>query len=213
VSSTGNAGLGPENCDSYQELKSPFVIPARDCDHTCYYIKLSSEVDLQPSSDYTVFEQNVFARDHDDFSDMNPKHPHIIGSSATSGGAVGDVQFVMLGQREVTLAGDTSGSQDVYVDNFILTQLQMNGQTSYSGEGSGDSPTYNNSSIAGDNGYINVGGAPLTDFLVGADGGTSNFTPMDFGPKLQLNTVIDFKSEALDCGAVGQVSDIYLLFR
>jgi hypothetical protein len=213
VSSTGNAGLSPENCDSYKELKSPFVIPARDCDHTCYYIKMSSLVPEQASSDFTVYETNVTARDHDNYSDLNPKNPHIIGSSKTSTGAIGEVNFVMQGAREVILAGDTSGSQDVYVDNFILTTLKQAGNTSYCGEGSADSVTYTNSSIAGDDGYVNVGGAPLKDFLVGAAGGTSNFNPMDFGPKLQLNTVIDFKSEALDCGQVGQVSDIYLLFR
>jgi hypothetical protein len=213
VSSTGSCSLTTETCDSYKELTSPFVIPERDCSHTCYYIKLSSKVALQNSDDFTVYDQNVLARDHDNYSDLNPKHPHIIGSSSKSTGAVADVQFVLQGEREIMLSGNTSGTQDVYVDNFVLVQLGMGGQTSYYGEGSSDSVTYTNSSVAGDNGYINVAGSELKNYLVGASGGTSNFTPINFGPELQLNTVIDFKSEALDCGQVGQVSDIYLLFR
>jgi hypothetical protein len=213
VSSTGPTGGTAEVCDSFQELKSPFVIPARDCSHTCYYVKLSSAVASQPSDDFTVFEQSVTARDHNDYSDLNPKSPHIIGSSTSSSGAVGEVQFVLEGQRQVMLASDTAGTQDVAVDNFILFKTTMGCSTSYFGEGTSDSFTYSNASIAGDDGYVNVNGAPLKNFLVGASGGTASFAPVDYSSTFRLNTVVDFKSEALDCGQVGQVSDIYLLFR
>jgi hypothetical protein len=212
VSSSGSCG-SDESCDSYKELKSPFVIPERDCSHTCYYVKLSNAVASQPSSDYTVYDTNVTARDHNNFNDMSPVSPHIVGSSSTSAGAVADVQFVLQGKREIMLSGDTSGSQDIYVDNFILVRLSQGGKSTYYGEGTGDSLTYVNSSIPGDNGHINVGGQPLQNYLVGAAQGAADFTPTNYGNLFELNTPVELKSEALDCGVVGQVSDIYLLFR
>jgi hypothetical protein len=212
VSNIGNSGLAPVVCNSYEELKSPFIVPARDCMGTCYYVKLSSTVPLQNSSDFTLHDTNVWSRNHDS-GGQAPSHPYIIGSSATNAGAAADIQFMMEGTRQVTLAGDQGGMKDIYVDNYVLLQILQGGQTTYFAEGSADSPTYQNSSVANDTGFVNVGGTDLKNFQVGAAGGTSNFNPIDFGNELQTNTVIDFKSEALDCGVVGQVSDIYLLFR
>jgi hypothetical protein len=174
---------------------------------------LSSAVAEQASSDFTIHDPNVLARDHDDYSVLAPTAPHIIGSSATSGGAVDTVEFLMQGQREVVIASDTSASAGISVDNFVLFQIGMNGTNSYYGEGTGDSLTYVNSSVPGDDGYIHVNGQDLTNFLVGASGGTASFNPTDFSSYLKLNTPISFKSEALDCGESGGVSDIYLLFR
>jgi hypothetical protein len=175
-------------------------------------VKLSSAVALESSSASTVHDTNVTARNHNSGS-LIPINPHIIGSSSKSAGATADIQFLMQGERQVMLSSDTAGSQDVTVNNFILIRLGIAGQTSYFGEGSADSATYNDPSVAGDNGYINVGGQKLTNYFSGGASAPVSFKPTDYSSLLKLNTSIDLKSEALDCGDVSQVSDIYLLFR
>jgi len=37
--------------------------------------------------------------------------------------------------------------------------------------------------------------------------------PLDISSQIQFNAPVAFTSEALDCAYLGQVSDIYLLFR
>jgi hypothetical protein len=144
---------------------------------------------------------------------LSPTHPWIIGSSSTSPGAAGEILFTLQGQRQVVLSSDTAGTQALSVDNFFLFKLGVSGTSTYYGEGTADAVTYVNSTIANDNGYINVNGNPLINYLSTAPGGTASIPVSDFSSELPFNTQIDFKSEALDCGEFEGVSSVYMVFQ
>jgi hypothetical protein len=199
-------------CSTYVQLTSPFVVPARDSCNTCYYASISSAVSEEASQTSSNHDTTVLSRDHES-GGLSPTHPWIIGSSSTSPGAAGEILFTLQGQRQVVLSSDTAGTQALSVDNFFLFKLGVSGTSTYYGEGTADAVTYVNSTIANDNGYINVNGNPLINYLSTAPGGTASIPVSDFSSELPFNTQIDFKSEALDCGEFEGVSSVYMVFQ
>ena len=186
-------------CNSFVEVTDAnFVIPARVPAKICYYIKLVSATTVRSN----VTLDYVLSRNHD--SGPKNRAPSIIGQKAIS--------FLMQGDREVVLSGDTHGQANIHVDNYILIQAMFAGLKSENlwASGTGDVPPYD------DNGNvmpIQVHGQPVLDFFPYGAGGIANFTAIDLAPILNVGKQINFIASALDCGGGTDSSDAYLLFR
>jgi len=199
-----------------------FVIPPPDATQTCYYLHVVNAVDLGSpvaSSTWKTYRNDIEARDHD-VSHGNAA-PRVIGSILNSNGtintgAVGSAQITLLGQRTVSLSGSASGNVNMLVDNFIL--LEMNSKTlglQNLAEGTVDAvpwanPTNPNDMTTAD---ITVNGQPITNYVSFASGGTTDIDPVDISSYFPLNDTVSVTTTGLDCGGVGDISDIYILFQ
>ncbi len=195
----GNAcvEITPE-CNSYVEIDpSPtenILIPARTTAKICYYVKLVNVLSNRDSQQVTPVRSDIIARDHDG----ETPRPRIMGERI--------VNIALAGERHVLLASNTAGTNRIRVDNFVLMEFTMNGQTGFWASGSADAPP--------PNGRITVGGVPVTNYQENAPSGANNYVPAhDLRPYLQLNTPVRLRGSALDCGGVAETSDIYLLFK
>jgi hypothetical protein len=199
-----------------------FVVPPPDATQTCYYVHVINSVDLGspvPSSDWQTYRNDIYARDHD-VSHGNAS-PRVIGSTANADGsintgAVGKATFTLLGQRTVSLSGSASGNVNMLVDNFIL--LEMNSKTfglQNLAEGTADAIPWLNPTVSGSQltGPITVNNDPILNYVSFAAGGTTNITPVDISSFFPLNDSVSVTTTGLDCGGVGDISDIYILFQ
>lgn len=194
-------------CDSYVEVASSnFVIPPRSVNadgrgKVCYYAKLVGKTALAPSTTYTERRQDIVSRNH---GGPGNAAPHVMGSR--------EIKFVLLGDREVVLAGDSHGGDDIYVDNYFLVEVMFPGlmKPNLWASGTGDAIPYRD---GGGTMPIQVNGEPVLDWHVFGSGGTSRFNPINMYGQLTKNKEISFRGSSLDCGSVGETSDVYLLFR
>lgn len=188
-------------CRTYVEItQTSFEVPARTNDRVCYYIKLVDKVSLRSSKNFPNRRMDILARNHD--SQNPPNTPPYIVDERTVG-------FKLLGSREVILSASTSGTREIYVDNFFLVEAKAGDSAAKLwASGTGDA-------LMADSKRIIVDGQDLTanSFKVFASGGTARFQPVDLSPILPVNQSIQFRGSALDCGSVGETSDVYLLFR
>lgn len=195
------------SCDSYVEVTSSrFAIPARAVNtdgrgKVCYYVKLVNRVAKASSSTFTQLRSDIVSRLH---GGAGNAPPHVM--------AAREVSFVLQGEREVVLAGDSHGGDDIYVDNYFLVEVMYSGLTRPNlwASGTRDALPYDS---GGNPSPILVGSQPVTDWHAFGDGGTSRFNPINMYNQLTRDREITFKGSALDCGSVGESSDVYLLFR
>ena len=186
-------------CNSFVEIKSSnFVVPARVTDKVCYYIKLVNATTVRSS----VTLDYVLSRNHD--GGPRNRAPSIIGQK--------NISFLMQGDREVVLSGDTHGGASISVDNYILIEALFDGLANEKlwASGTGDVPPLD----ANGNPYpIQVHGQPVINFYPYSAAGTATFQAIDLAPILTVKKQIDFIASALDCGGGTNSSDAYLLFR
>lgn len=186
-------------CNSFIEVtNSDFVIPARVNEKICYYIKLVNATTVRSS----VTLDYVLSRNHD--KPGTNRAPSIIGQKMIS--------FLMQGDREVVLSGDTHGGASISVDNYILIESMFDGLTNENlwASGTADAPPLD---ANGKPFPIQVHGQPVNDFFAYAPGGIATFQAIDLSPILTVNKQINFIASALDCGGGTDSSDAYLLFR
>jgi hypothetical protein len=226
-------------CQSYVALQPDssgnYTIPAQDDSATCYYAHLIDAVDMSGAVDsntWQTFDTAVVARHHVTANEssivlnnmIGPNghsnyYPRVIGSSANSNGsvntgAISSSKFTLLGNRAVTLSGDFKGSTAMLVDNFILLQTSSSKGSWALAEGSSDALPWLNPTNANDatTTSITLNGAPVT-YSSFATGGTSELTPNDLSQYFPINSQVSLFAEGLDCGGIGQISDIYILFQ
>ena len=195
------------SCDSYVEIvNSKFAIPPRNVDASgkgkiCYYVKLVSKVAKANSSTFSERRNDIVSRKH---GGTGNAPPHVMASK--------EISFVLQGDREVVLAGDSHGGDDIYVDNYFLVEVMFPGlaKPNLWASGTRDALPLNSKNVAVP---IQVNGQAVTDWHAFGDGGTSRFNPINMYNQLTKDKEISFKGSALDCGSVGESSDVYLLFR
>ena len=194
-------------CDSYVEVTSDnFAIPARTQTadgkgKVCYYAKLVNKVKLANSSTFTERRSDIVSRLH---GGSGNAPPHVMGSR--------EIKFVLQGDREVVLAGDSHGGDDIYVDNYFLVEVMFPGlaKPNLWASGTADALPY---ASGGGTMPIQVNGQSVLDWHAYGAGGTSTFHAINMYNQLAKDKEISFRGSALDCGSVGETSDFYLLFR
>lgn len=193
-------------CDSYVEVtSSKFAIPARAIDPTkgkvCYYVKLVSKIGLKSSDMFPERRDDIVSRLH---GGAGNAPPHVMASK--------QISFVLQGDREVVLAGDSHGGADIYVDNYFLVEIMFPGlmKPNLWASGTADALPYDSKGVPSP---IMVGNFPVDDWHAYGAGGTSTFHAINMFNQLAKDKEISFRGSSLDCGSVGETSDVYLLFR
>ncbi len=212
-------------CQSYQELilsNSPLVIPARDKNQVCYFVHVINQVVSASggsiaSSNWLSARQDIVARSHDlNHANAAPKViDSVFDGSAIAVGAVGELKFTLQGQRNVMMGGNSAGNIPMSVDNFLF--LEINSATKgkeYVAEGSSDSVPFANPNNSSDSstGPITINGQAVP-FVSFGTSGTVQVAPVDISNYLPINDQIDFKVTGLDCGNVGDISDVFIMFQ
>ncbi len=195
-------------CKSVIELQPPAVgnllhVPARDSSGVCYTLKIINPSRFSPSSINTLLDLDVVSRNHDNgYSDPTKiRHPYVLGESSFG--------LYLEGERSLKLAGGNSATTGISVDNFILVGLspiaQLGNPFYYLAYGTKDSTVGDLTGV-----LFNDQTVPLTAYAVG---GTSLVPPLNLDNKVssKVNYALDVR--ALDCGGVGTVSNIYVLFQ
>lgn len=187
-----------EVCASFQELTGdPIVVPARDGSGVCYYLKLINHKALVSSSQYPNMRMDIEARPHD----PTTTHPRIMDTKTIN-------ELRILGTREIVLSGAFDGSARVRVDNFFLVETEFVSQgqlvKKLFGQGTADAPKPGQP--------LTVGGQEVV-YVPGLASGTDIIDPVDLALVTPLQMPVKFRVSALDCGSVGETSDIFVLFR
>jgi hypothetical protein len=144
------------------------------------------------SEDYTQMRTDINAADHDGLT----PNPRITGTD--------EIGFSILGNRDVILAGDAKGTVSMFFDNFLLVELENMYGLNLFGYGTGDSVP--------SGGQITVDGQPVS-FQAFAPAGEATVPPVDLTPIIPVNQPVILRASGLDCGVLGQASNVYLLFR
>ena len=193
-------------CDTYVEVtSSKFVIPPRAVDATkgkiCYYVKLVSKVALANSTTFVNRRTDIVSRNH---GGPGNSAPYVMASK--------EVSFLLQGDREVVLAGDSHGGDDIYVDNYFLVEVMFPGllRPNLWASGTADALPLDPKNVASP---ILVNGQEVNDWHAFGAGGTSTFHAINMYNQLTKDQEITFKGSSLDCGSVGESSNVYLLFR
>lgn len=194
-------------CDSYVEVtSSKFVIPPRAVNangggKVCYYVKLIAKVEKANSTTFVERRNDIVSRNH---GGAGNAPPHVMASK--------EISFLLQGDREVVLAGDSHGGDDIYVDNFFLVEIMFPGlmKPNLWASGTADALPFNDSGAIMN---ILVNKQEVTDWHAFGGGGTSTFHAINMYSQMTKNKDISFKGSSLDCGSVGESSDVYLLFR
>jgi hypothetical protein len=118
----------------------------------------------------------------------------------------------MQGPRNVVLSGAADSTTKITVDNFILVGLKPASASFnasyYHAYGTSDSTImYNGNS---DNILLQNSPVLLQPF---GSGGTSTLTPLQVDGQMQVGSPTEVDVRALDCGGIGNNSDIYIVFQ
>ena len=196
----------PFACRVFQEVPSfPFSVPARTQEGICYYKKLFEAIAFSNSgSGFQGLEvrprlDNVLSRGHGGDNSPYPIHPYILGRAV--------FDFKMLGAREVKLSGRPDQLGTIRVDNFVLVgsrKLSEN-RFAYSAYGTADSAIYYTDHIIADDQpvYLNPFGA----------WGTATIGALPLTERFSVNEDYTLNINALDCGGMQELSEIYVVFQ
>lgn len=215
-----------------------FHIPERSAVNECFYAHLIPEMFLtnkQPAGIWETFRTDVVSRFHARASDSDPagystaigdsnfisgstssthanNNPRIIGSIGSNSGARATISFTLGGSRNVSLRGSSNGDREMRVDNFILVDGLWAGNHHYLAKGTSDALPWVDPNDSGNMSTtsITVSGQPviLDDY---APDGTASITPISL--TLPTSEPITLEVTGLDCGGIGGISDVYLLFQ
>ncbi len=210
-----NVAFNPANVDAFtcrtfstiaSDPSGRIDVPARDTSGTCYVMKILSAVNHSPSSNNPEQDQEVLSRNHDsDASDpLQTHHPYTLGSKL--------LNLYMEGARSILLTGARAASTSITVDNFLLVGLgpskSIADPSYYAAYGTSDSTI----ELNGKTDSIEFRNQPvvLTPF---ASSGISTVKPLSLESEIELRSDYTLDIRALDCGSVGELSDVYLLFQ
>ena len=181
-------------------------IPARDSLGTCYTIKVLDAVQFSPSSSNPNQDQEVVSRNHDSTASdpLQTRHPYILGEKT--------IEIYMEGARSIQLSGAADAATSIKVDNFILIGVGPSALIAdpsyYQAYGTSDSTIQLNGTT--DSVQFRTHAIPLTPF---ASGGVSTITPLPLDTEIEVQKDYTMDLRALDCGSVGALSDVYLVFQ
>lgn len=197
------------SCKTVKEISINEIndVPARTYEGICYAVKLGNQIASGPSSLTKDIDKEVYSRSHDGGNANR--------YSYRMGGFVGE--FKLAGERVVKIAGGTSATAPILVDNFILSGVYPSGadisdvQKFYRIRGTSDSSV------------IDMKTNKMTDYVLFrnqpikvepfATGGTSTIAPIDITANVKANQWYTLDIRAMDCGGTRRMSDIYLLFQ
>lgn len=184
--------------------KDVYEIPPRN-GGKCSYIKFASRISEGPSRKVN-FDKEVISRYHDTngFNNNRNSNPSVMASK--------QIKFKLSGLRPLVLAGNTTGNENIKVDNFVLygtyPAVLFNPPVMYySAAGTEDAA---------------IVGVPNTILLreqsvslkVKALAGTASLSPIDItGDAVSAGEVFILDVRALDCGGRQELSDIFLVFK
>jgi hypothetical protein len=190
---TDSFGLLRNQCQTKDDDNN-VIIPERDDKGTCYYVKMFDKTPYQSSEDYKHMRTDIVARDHDG---MTP-HPRIMGT--------GRFAFTLAGKRLVHVGSDYTAKDSMYFDNFLLLEIASFRDFALLGYGTADSLPLN--------GPMTVSGLPV-NFTAFAPSGeaTVPFIHARRDGHIPIQEPVLFRATALDCGVIGQTSDVYLVFK
>ena len=188
-------------CGQFIEIvqnSAEFNVPARTSDGLCYFKKIFNKVASDSSSGER--EPSVVSRNHDRTGTENT-NPYIMGKSSQ--------QFKLLGTRGVKLSGSSQSLAPILVDNFILVGNRPANtpkeSTQYSAYGTKDAGIGDTQQI-----LVNNQNVSLTPF---ASAGTATVNALLLTDYFVINDSYIFSVDALDCGGVKNLSDVYLIFQ
>jgi hypothetical protein len=211
-------GMGPAasnfNCLKYEAVSVDQLdaVPARSTDGICFYIKIFDAIPSSSSAKFSQRDLDVLSRNHD----INADDPRQISSPHVMGRFEHHIR--LLGERKVLLSGGPDVATGLQVDNFMLygifpQEYSLAGvwlNQFYRASGSSDS------TIAGSNGansgkiFFRGSMLPLEAFTTG---GVSTIAPVSLSDRIPPMTDQILDLRMLDCGAIAQLSDVYLLFQ
>ena len=103
-------------CENYVEVQpdTNIVIPERNSNGTCYYVRLLKQVPSHKSGDFgEAREETVISRNHDGSGNINP---YILGQI--------ELSLSSLGNRKVAISGALDDPNAVLkIDNYFLIQV------------------------------------------------------------------------------------------
>jgi hypothetical protein len=213
-SGNGANGAGPSDvidigvvknfaCKSFVEIPygagQVLDIPARDENGLCFVVKIIGKAKFDPSDSNPHVDTDVFSRNHG--PGPSTHHPFDMGSEV--------VRMVMEGGRSIKLSGGKNDKTKITVDNFILVGIAPSSMVGdpayYKAYGTSDSAVYGSSGILFKD--VNI---PVKAF---ATGGVSTIEPLSLDGMIEVKREYSLDVRALDAGASGAVSDIYILFQ
>lgn len=191
----------PFACLFFQEIKDfPFEIPARNKNGVCYYKKLFDLIAFNNSGGaHSLRLDSVWSRGHGADAGHGMIHPYILGRAV--------FDFKLLGYRDVKLSGKPNELASIRVDNFVLvgSRKHQDEKYSYSAYGTDDAKiTYTNYVLADDQQVI------LKPF---AAWGTATISALELTERFSVNEAYELSVNALDCGGMKELSDIYIVFQ
>lgn len=191
----------PFACLFFQEIKDfPFEIPARTKNGVCYYKKLFDLISFSNSGGaHSLRLDSVWSRGHGADAGHGMIHPYILGRAV--------FDFKLLGYRDVKLSGKPNELASIRVDNFVLvgSRKHQDEVYSYSAYGTDDAKiTYTNYVLADDQQVI------LKPF---AAWGTATISALELTERFSVNEAYELSVNALDCGGMKELSDIYIVFQ
>lgn len=196
----------PFACRVFREVPGfPFSVPARTQEGICYYKKLFDAIAFSNSGsgfqglDVRPRLDNVLSRGHGGDNSPYPIHPYILGRAV--------FDFKMLGAREVKLSGRPDQLVTIRVDNFVLVGSRKVSESrfAYSAYGTADSAIYYTDHIMADDQpvYLNPFGA----------WGTATIGALPLTERFSVNEDYTLNINALDCGGMQELSEIYVVFQ
>ncbi len=191
-------------CKSVQILAATdgkYIVPARTAAGVCYSIKLVNSIASSSSTLTSTVDNEVVSRNHN--SGGTPtRNSYQLGKS--------DLDFFLQGKRNIRLAGGTSATAPILVDNFILVgfippTLTSSVESYYKSYGTSDSTLPSTD-------YITFRSTPIVLSPFGS-AGTSTIAPLDVTANVISNQDFHLDFRALDCGGTRELSNVYLLFQ
>ena len=206
------ANLDPFTCTGFTVLSPDssgiLDVPARAAggSGTCYAIKVLNAISFSPSSNNPNHDSEVISRNHDVTSTdpMQTHHPYVLGETT--------LQIYMEGARGIELSGASNALSSITVDNFILVGVGPTALIAdpsyYSAYGTADSTIQLDGRT--DSIEFRNQAVVLTPF---ATGGVSTVSPLQLETEIEVQHDYTLDLRALDCGSVGALSDVYLVFQ
>jgi hypothetical protein len=176
-------------------------------DGVCYYRKLISKVPTLNSCDNFPFSE----LNYDATSNF---YPHEYSSACTTRPRTisqGSFNFRLASNRKIWVSGDIYGQQrTLYVDNFLIFKFVAGSNEQYWAGGSADSFFLNATHPYN----IKVNGVTVPFYEFGSSGTVAVTPPLLTSLiNIQPNITYNLSGYAQDSGAIGNVSDVYIIFE
>gem|GEM_PF-5737455 len=200
-------------CTSVTTLAPPadgsaVTIPPRAAGSSgvCYAVKLMNQAAFNPSSHNSVIDPDLVTRNHDlsQYSASDVHNPYSMGRAR--------LQVYLQGERSVLLTGGADPAAKISVDNFMLVGLAPSAQYGnpyyYLAYGTSDATVLYN----GDTKNVLFNHQPVLLEPYAVDG-TATIPPISLDNKISSEVYYTLDARAIDCGGIGYLSELWVLFQ